>query len=382
EPAPAEDEGIQIADVGYMADGSFCRLFNAALPGSNPHEVPDNFVPIDFDPKYKCRWKQPRLPGPLHSNSIQIKGANGGISSNQYMIDINGNIQFESTAAQGAILLTSDKTYRVDTGQKGRMEKYGIKNINYWLEFAQRNGHDVKMKDIMFVTGYDVTTEYAMAAFSDAKKSISLEFQVKAPLASMNASGWGSWVRTSSVRYNCGPQVRIPPGSTAHESPIMGVALQHYLDDQTWEPLKHYNQCVFVRSFRFARRPFRAPKVIRGAAGPHDLGSGDRHKDSPPMAGYENAESDSSDGDAIMTITDSPPVRNHFVTNVCYYTILLRNSDAELAVVHDSDLIPIFKYAMSLGARHQNECMDLKSLFNAVAPAPKVVYNVLGGKCV
>ncbi|KAF8526895.1 hypothetical protein BU17DRAFT_40032 [Hysterangium stoloniferum] len=325
EPAPSGYEVIQIADVGYMYYGSFCRLFSAALPETHPSNsrgVPENFFPIIFDEGDKCLWRQPRPPAALHSNSIQIKGVDAGLSTNQ-----RGNVQFESTAAQGAILLTNDKTYRADTLQKGLMEEYGIRNIDYWLEFAQRKGHGVKMKDIMFVTGFDVTTEYAMAAFSDANKNISLEFQAKVPLASTNASVWGSWVTTSSVHYNCGPQVRIPPSPTANlNSSTMGEALQsqYPVDNQLRKPPKGYNQCVFVRRFRFERKMFRrVPKVIKAAAGPHDLGSGDRHKDSAPMAGCDNAESDSSDGDAIMTIADSPPVRNHFVIGVCYYIVLL-----------------------------------------------------------
>lgn len=70
---------VRIGDVGYIWDGSFYTLFNATLPADHPtnrNGVPDNFVPLEFDPAEFIRSRDPFLPeGTLCSKTVKHVGA-------------------------------------------------------------------------------------------------------------------------------------------------------------------------------------------------------------------------------------------------------------------------------------------------------------------
>jgi hypothetical protein len=176
--------------------------------------------------------------------------------------------------------------------------------VESWLSFAIQDGRDVKLEDLILVTGHDMTSEYAMAAFCDTQRAVSLEFQASLTPASASASVWGSWRSSSSVHHNCGPQVRVPPSQMAHAQPIVMIEAQSepqsrdLLEDM---PPKSYNQCVFVRGFRVKKR-VGIPRIIKAAASPHDLASGDRRDEMSPLtADFSETTSNDYSLEAVMT---------------------------------------------------------------------------------
>jgi hypothetical protein len=72
-PEPAVGEmPVEIGDVGYTAQGGFCRLFNVCRPADDPINeqwgVPEGFQPLDMG---RVRAYDRELgPGPLHSETI------------------------------------------------------------------------------------------------------------------------------------------------------------------------------------------------------------------------------------------------------------------------------------------------------------------------
>lgn len=82
-PEPSPDYGpVQLADVGYIADGKFHRLFNAGLPADHPsHErlgVPEGFEPLTgMEISSVERFID---PGPLHSETVRQISVGAGLS--------------------------------------------------------------------------------------------------------------------------------------------------------------------------------------------------------------------------------------------------------------------------------------------------------------
>lgn len=58
-------------------------------------------------------------------------------------------------------------------------ETYIRRHCDSWLEFALLGGYDVRLEDIIFVTGCDLTSSWAMAAFMnppwDAEMTLSAQ---------------------------------------------------------------------------------------------------------------------------------------------------------------------------------------------------------------
>lgn len=81
-PEPSPEWGpVKLADVGYIADGKFYRLFNASLPANDPsHErlgVPEGFEPLT---DIEASVERVLHPGPLHSTTIRQVGPNISVS--------------------------------------------------------------------------------------------------------------------------------------------------------------------------------------------------------------------------------------------------------------------------------------------------------------
>ena len=153
-----------------------------------------------------------------------------------------------------------------------------------------------------------MTRDFAMVAYSTNSTHLSSEFSTSVPLfASASASTWGTWHTRGLFHNNCGPHTRSPPSPLdapdTHPSDSMEV-------DGT---PNEYNQCVFIRYYTMRKRALMFPKVIKAAAGPHDLDSGDDYDETLPelmvqSSSLSDTGSDST-GDSMMD--DSNPVASH-----------------------------------------------------------------------
>ena len=183
------------------------------------------------------------------------------------------SISFELTEKQGAALVTKYRTYREDVERESIFEAYTKRHYDSWVKFAHDTGHGDDVKPVL-VTGVDMTRDFAMMAYSSGDTSIASEFTISVPtVGSASASAWGIWRTEGLVHTNCGPQLCCPPSSTQTTDPAPSG------DGDTETVPDEYNQCVFVRYYTMRKRALVFPTVIRAAAGPHDLGPGDRNNE-------------------------------------------------------------------------------------------------------
>lgn len=154
-------------------------------------------------------------------------------------------------------------------------EQYTKEHYDSWVTFARnkRYGDDVEP---VLVCGFDLTKDFAMAAYSRDGASLESDLTISVPMVgSASASLRGTWRTRGSTHTNHGPQQCIPPAflrfaRTSLEPMSAGIAS----DD--------YKQCVFVRYYTVRKRMGFYPKVMQASAGPHDLGSGHNHDDTFP----------------------------------------------------------------------------------------------------
>ena len=198
---------------------------------------------------------------------------------------------FELTEKQGAALVTKYPTYREDIELESAFEEYTKRHYDSWVSFARNTQHGSDVKPVL-VTGVDMTRDFAMIAYANNSASLLSEFTTSVPLVgSASASVWGTWRTDGLVHTNCGPQVCSPPSPSNTSGTIQAAAAQNDANE--------YNQCVFIRYYTMRKRALMFPKLMKAAAGPHDLGPGDNYDEASPQLMLEfdsdsDAESDCS----------------------------------------------------------------------------------------
>ena len=174
-------------------------------------------------------------------------------------------------------------------------ESYVKHHYESWVTFAcdKEYGNDVKP---ILVSGFDMTRDYAMLAYSN--KGISLEAGVEINalmFASASASVTVTRHTECSPHFKCGPEPwGLPQTRTAIEFSSLGSSEFNTADPRATP--NEFNQCVFIRYYTARLRKWMPPKVFRAGAGPHDLGSGDNTGDTfPELTVHSGAEATTSD---------------------------------------------------------------------------------------
>ena len=201
------------------------------------------------------------------------------------MLEPGVSISLELTEKRGGALITKYRTYREDVELEFPFEAYTKRHYDSWVAFARTAGHGGDIKPIL-VTGVDLTRDFAMMAYSNNGDNLRSEFTTSAPIVA-SASAWGTWRTEGLVHTNCGPQLCHSPSSTQTAGPTSPG------DNGTETTLEEYNQCVFVRYYTMRKRAL-FPRVMKAAAGPHDLGRG-AHDDEESAAETQPDSRSSSD---------------------------------------------------------------------------------------
>lgn len=249
------------------------------------------------------------------------------------MLQPGSSISFQLTGDQGAALLTKHPTYREDIQLERTFEEYTKVHYSSWVAFARERGHGSDVKPVL-VTGVDLTRDFAMISYSnDDDDNLTAEFTISAPEV---ASAWGTWRTTGAVYKNCGPVLCRTP------SPPQTTNLVSSGNDHMETVSDEYNQCVFIRYYTMRKR-LGIPRVIRAAAGPHDLGPGGRGDGESSFEVECDSDSDSDSGldsDAASSLFDDDGDDGSSVTSI--------DSEPDVEVIHNT--IPVCSLPVCLFA--------------------------------
>ncbi|KAK7445109.1 SCF ubiquitin ligase complex subunit cdc4 [Stygiomarasmius scandens] len=242
--------GTNLGDVGRVTqDGHFHFLFNALVPADDPINrsgVPRNFEPLTFDANHVLECINYHEPGaPIYTvgtkrhdfavdATTQIAGTpaegSGGIE-----------LKFEETA--GAVLLLPEGATRVDVETIIPFRQYAHTHCEEWYRFAEARGIEVENGSLYFVTGFDKTSSWENAAFSNPTRAASVSLKV------VSGIGPGGRIQASQSAN------LVTPITRGHSPPNCGM-----------------NQSVFIRGFKItlrstARYIFQSPIKVMDLSG-------------------------------------------------------------------------------------------------------------------
>ena len=281
--------------MGFIRRGQFHLLFSASRSREKQleREVPGSFVEIQPDFTETTPGKS-REPGCLRTDIVREFGAKIGVSVSAAMyvrsseppsphfrdsftrpLELDVSCSFNLAKERGAALVTKYQTRVRDALKDAAFEEYTKKHYASWVAFSREKKYGSDVKPVL-VTGVDVTKEFAMVAYSNEGTSPAADPPVSLPMfTSPSAAVWGEWRTKGLAHTNHGPQPCIPPSPAQTVGvPSRSTTTETVSDD--------YNQCVFVRYYTMRTRRVFFPKVMRAAAGPHDLGSGQNYDSAFP----------------------------------------------------------------------------------------------------
>jgi hypothetical protein len=189
-------------------------------------------------------------------------------------IETGAQFGFDSTRSKGAILITKHKTIHEDVANDIPFKKYMLSNYRSWLAFANSDAPPegyagITVDDLIFVTGCDTTSDWAMSAFQSASRQIDIEFRAGVPgIASAHAATWGGWSTSGFVHRNCGPE-RIEEDSCSHNHGLLAAAADDTFRITPNRDPGVFDQCLFLRGWRIRRRPL--ARALRAGAGYHHI---------------------------------------------------------------------------------------------------------------
>ena len=270
EPRP-EDGEVLIGDVGFIEDGRFYRLFNARFPADHPINVdgvPDGFVPLEYNERALLQRNENYLgPTPLYSKSVSTnKIVLGGEAYvvHKYMCQCKGiDVQFRNGAhasykftcrsEKGAVLIPGDDITLWHVQRNKSFPEYVRLYHDSWHQFAQAQGRIIDAEEIILVTGFLKTSEWAVAAISNHGKAHGVSFSAQGvPVAQAEFTLEHDTTVEMSVSQRSGPK-------RSCDSAARGPR----------------NQCLFLKYYKAKRNRFLGRKIVANAEPQDEHGDGD-----------------------------------------------------------------------------------------------------------
>ena len=211
--------------------------------------------------------------------------------------------------------MTKYRTYKEDTLSDSKFEDYIKRYYDSWVAFARHKGYGDDVQPVL-VSGFDMTRDFAMVAYSNESASGESDLTIAVPMvASASASVWGTWHSRCSPHTNYGPQECSPPTSER----LIDFPSEPSQTTEAPRIPNEFNQCVFIRYYTIRKLLRLFPMVIRAAAGPHDLGPGDDTGTTFPelMAQLNIEDTDDADLEPNSVTHNTPsvwPLLHNFVS--------------------------------------------------------------------
>ncbi|KAI0052243.1 ras GEF [Auriscalpium vulgare] len=318
---------VMIGDVGYMFYGRFKRLFNIHLPHDHryqPETMPEQFETLPLDQSHIDTHRHLQ-PGVYYSRSVRARTVSGQLDMQR-----------------GAILVLPHPAERADATIRGRYKKYIWENFDRWFAYTQLLGLDLRLEDIIAVTGRDMTTAWSMAAFTSENGHAAARLTVNVDsVGSLGASAGMEWTNVQNAVFNWGPTTYTPTSLPSQfiegPGPSTADSLSQGHTDPAWLSVitnAGVDQCIFVRGYHIKRRLRGVVKTIEAFAEHRENGFNGDGEDGPDGAGVTHQSEYE-----IVALGDSESSQCHNVWEPLL-DYILQDARVDLAIVHDDDLIP------------------------------------------
>jgi hypothetical protein len=248
----------------------------------------------------------------VHRFRLELGGANK-IASDP--IPAGVGVTYTCSRNLGAMLLPRSRTARVDIGDCKLVRDYIKNNIDSWYGFARQFFGEEQLPEgsLVLVRGCDKTESWVSAAFTERSIDAGLMFNGGLEPSGPGFKLKGSWKQTSySFPETRDSEARAAPLTLSIEpTPTVLAAM--------FPP--ECRETVFVRVFKCWRRVRRLkiPKVIKAAAGPHDLPDSDGDPGSLVVASGDYDFVMSMESDLAGDIDPQQPDFVSYVVRHCFW---------------------------------------------------------------
>ena len=164
---------------------------------------------------------------------------------------------FSSDVKQGAVAVLSAPAIQEKVLPCTTFESYISRHSAAWHNFARSRNISIKPDDIVLVSGWVKTSEWALAAFSNNTSSHKMEFSGDAGgFAALDFCFTVTQDTQSSVDQRAGPVLKIP-----RRSPELGAGSSPQTRGDIRLGNLRSDQCLFLRYYKQRRRPLGAFQV-------------------------------------------------------------------------------------------------------------------------
>ncbi|KAI0743146.1 hypothetical protein C8Q80DRAFT_958613 [Daedaleopsis nitida] len=382
DPDERDKDGRQVTlgDVGYLENGRFHPLFNTRISGHDfrleaLHGTPEGFRHLPESQLSVVRRNEGEDQAPIMcnkglSNAMDIENESELIEK---MDGESYELRFLRPPVVGAILLfvkpleteqlckkldsyneTSQQTKTQTAGQSKKPElktdkmiaSYMSQSRKAWYAFTQSLPYlrHLAEEDLMLISGTAKTWRWASMAYERERGDYMLRQLVLRGSSSLDRESVGFHAAGeyfNDMSMNCGSSVKVElPDGTLGDGPR--------------------NQCNFIHYYKF-KRSCKWPRVIKAAAGPHQLPRRGPDGDSAaPAVAAIHESSGSGDGAVDSGSREKRPIEKAYdpVTPVLDY--IIEHSAAKTAVASTLDLMALFEiYGYS---------SDIRALLERVKP--------------
>lgn len=205
-------------------------------------------------------------------------------------------MELSSSKRQGALIIIKEPAARVNSDHCDALGEKLKQNHTNWFQFVRTVSPNLDLREMVFVTGYDLASDWATASVTRRNENVRLRFKVGDPQTlSAGTSLWGSWQCFANVPVRSGP-------SALQRSEHMEVG-------------REKNQCIFFRGFRIDAK-FMIPR-LRAAAGPHNPGAGDNEPEDPVLPMKRNEDDAGEELDKGVTRDDKASTLRQILKSRC-----------------------------------------------------------------
>ncbi|KAG6906140.1 hypothetical protein DXG01_015704 [Tephrocybe rancida] len=329
-PEPPDDRPMQIGDVGFLRQGAFYCLFNVSRAHDDPVQrfgVPDGYEPLNlgFIRSYDAALEA----GPLHSKTVSTLEANVGVPGGALPLD--ASFHFQCASKRGAILMQETQMKREEAVQTQLLEDYLHRHCQSWYDFAKRNHFALGFGQMMLVTECSKTAAWSSAVYSNSTKEFGISFSIGNAFVPCSAklSTSAAIERTGSIERRRSAQRPCPAR------------------DGSQPPKDH---TVFFKAFHLGTRQAYKQSLISLFTRTRNSKTTKSHDKPPgastPNAGFPGANdsepcspSECPVGPAFnqYSIEITPPDLPYFHPASPLLAMMMENTDAQCAIVHDNE---------------------------------------------
>ncbi|KAF5369028.1 hypothetical protein D9758_003117 [Tetrapyrgos nigripes] len=324
--------GTSLADVGRITpDGHFHFLFNALAPADNPvneRGVPDDFKPLVFDNRVlrDVDFHRPHKPIYTIGTKCYEMAADATAQIMGMPPEGGSGIELKFEDREGALLILPEGAARVDVESVIPFRQYAHRHCESWYRFAESRGIEVENGSLYFVTGYDKTSSWENAVFSNSSRAASVSLKLTSGI------GPGGKLQLSQASN------RITPVTTGCSSPNCRMN-QSQSSSSSSTRSNGSDESSHSRSSRVAWPNFTSPSNSNRNDSSRQRGRVVAYSDS----GFAISEDDLGVDHSSDSICDNKddefggPTSLHHPSNILNDYLLEQIPDCKVAITHDND---------------------------------------------